>query len=215
MRLIHRREMWVPTIQGWIVTLLFIATLMLFLLTHIHSFLAPNSPIKADILVVEGWVPDYALKNAIEEFNRGSYKKLITTGIPVEEGYYLSQYKNAAEIAAETLRVLNFDRDKLVAVPASKVNINRTASTAVALRQWLANSDLKVKSINLQSFDVHARRSWLTYKQALAPDIKVGVITVNSDDYNPDKWWFYSAGVRLIISETISYIYAKIFSWSA
>jgi hypothetical protein len=62
---------------------------------------------------------------------------------------------------------------------------------------------------------VHARRSWLTYKQALAPDIKVGVITVNSDDYNPDKWWFYSAGVRLIISETISYIYAKIFSWSA
>jgi len=215
MRLIHRREMWVPTIQGGIVTLLFIATLILFILTHIHSFLAPNSPIKADILVVEGWVPDYALKKAIDEFNRGSYKKLITTGIPVEEGYYLSHYKNAAEMAAATLRVLNFDRDKLVAVPASKVNINRTASTAVALRQWLADSDLKVKSINLQSFDVHARRSWLTYKQALAPDIKVGVITVNSDDYNPDKWWFYSAGVRLIISETISYIYAKLFSWSA
>lgn len=215
MRLIHRREMWVPTIQGWIVILLFFATLMLFLLTHIHSFLAPNYPIKADILVVEGWVPDYALKKAIEEFKSDSYQKIITTGIPLEEGSYLSQYKNIAELAAATLRALNFDQNKLVAVPASKVAINRTAATAITVRQWLADSAWKVTSINLQSFDVHTRRSWLIYKQVFAPDIKVGVISVNSHDYNPDKWWTHSQGVRLIISETIAYIYAKIFSWRA
>ena len=216
MRLIHRREMWVPTIQGWIVTLLFFAALMLYLLTHIHSFLAPNHPIKADILVVEGWVPDYALKNAIEEFKSDSYQKLITTGIPLEEGSYLSQYKNIADLAAASLRALNFDQNKLVAVPVSKATINRTAATAIAVRQWLADSSFKeVASINLQSFDVHTRRSWLIYKQAFAPDIKVGVISVNSHEYNPDKWWASSQGVRLIMSETIAYIYAKLFSWRA
>ncbi|NEP26194.1 MAG: cytosine deaminase, partial [Moorea sp. SIO3I6] len=61
------------------------------MLTHIHPFLSITSPINADALVVEGWLPDYALKGAMEEFDRGNYQKIITTGLPLRKGYYLSE----------------------------------------------------------------------------------------------------------------------------
>jgi len=215
MRLIHRQQKWVLTVQGWLVTLISVAAFMLFLLTHIQPFLAPTSPIKADILVVEGWIPDYAIKNAIAEFKTGGYQKLVTTGVPVELGYYLIQYKNVAELAAATLIALGFDQDKLVAVPAPEVIRDRTVASAVALREWIADSGLKVESINLYTFDVHARRSWLIFKQALAPEIKVGVIAVENSKYDSKQWWIYSEGVRSIISETIAYIYARFVNWRA
>lgn len=215
MRLIYRQEIWTLTIQGWLAVVGFIIALALFLVTHIHSFLAVNSPIQADILVVEGWIPDYAIKNAIAEFNKGNYQKLITTGLPLQLGYYLSPYKNDAELAAATLTVLGFEQDKLVAVPASTVPRNRTSAAAIALNQWLKTSDLNVKSINVYSFDAHARRSWLIFKQALAPNIKVGIISEKPLEYNPQKWWSYSAGVRSIISEAIAYIYARLINWNS
>lgn len=215
MRLIQRREVWLPTIQGWLFILAFILALMLFTANHIHHFLAPNSPLKADVLVVEGWIEDYAIKSAMQEFQRGGYQKLITTGTPLEKGYHLSEYKTTAELAAATLIALGFDPDQLVAVPAPKVMRDRTAASAVALNEWISQSNLKIKSINLYSSDVHARRSWLMFKQALAPKIQVGVISVDSDSYNPKQWWIYSAGVRSIISEAIAYLYARLVSWNA
>lgn len=215
MRLIQRREVWVPTSQGWLFILGCVMALMLFIANHIHSFLAPNSPIKADVLVVEGWIGDYALESALQEFKRGGYQKLITTGNPLEQGYHLSEYKTTAELAAATLIALGFAPDQLIAVPAPKVMRDRTAASAVALREWISQSNLKIKSMNLYSSDVHARRSWLMFKQALAPKIQVGVISVDSDSYNPKQWWIYSAGVRSIISEAIAYLYARLVSWNA
>ena len=215
MRLIQRKEVWLPTSQGWLFILVFTLTLMLFTVNHIHSFLAPNFPIKADVLVVEGWMEDYAIKSAMQEFKRGGYQKLITTGTPLEQGHYLSQYKTTAEVSAATLIALGFPPDQLVAVPAPQVVRNRTAASAVALGEWISQSNLNIKSINLCSSDVHSRRSWLMFKQALAPKIQVGVISVDSDSYNPKQWWIYSAGVRSIISEAIAYLYARLVSWNA
>lgn len=211
-RLIHRKEMWTLTFQGWIVTLLCIAALSLGIVTNLHSFLSVSSPVQADILVVEGWLPDEALKGAIAEFNSHSYKKLITTGLPLLKGSYLAEYNNFAELAAATLIALGFDQQNLVAVPATDVIKYRTYAGAAALRQWLEKSDLKGKSINVYTLGVHARRSWLIFKQVLAP-IEVGVIAAKPIDYDPKKWWNYSAGVRSVIDETIAYIYARLVNW--
>ena len=86
---------------------------MLFIRSQIHPFLAVSAPIKADALVVEGWMRDDAVKEAITEFDRGGYKILIVTGAPIAKGYYLSQYKNFAELTTATLVTLGFDKDKL------------------------------------------------------------------------------------------------------
>jgi len=208
-RLIHRQEKWTLTVQGWGVTFLCIAALIIFTITHIQVFLAVTSPVKADVLVVEGWLPDYALKHALTEFENGSYNKIVTTGGPLPTGYYLAEYKTFAELSAATLKSLGLEKEKLIAVPAPYVTKDRTYASAVAFRQWISNSNLKVESINLYTFDVHARRSWLIFKEVLAPKIKAGVIAKEALDYEPNRWWSSSEGVRSVISETIAYIYAR------
>lgn len=91
--------------------------------------------------------------------------------------------------------------------PTPDVLINRTDASAVAVRDWLGQSDFNVRSLNLYTFDVHSRRSRQIFKEALAPKINVGVIVIEPPHYNPQKWWESSAGVKAIISETISYVY--------
>lgn len=184
-------------------------------INHLHPFLALNSPVAADILVVEGWLPDYAIKTSIDEFKTGGYSKLITTGGPLSKGYYLAEYKTFAEIAAATLIALNFEPDNLIAVPAPAAIKHRTQASAVALRQWLSTSDLEVKAINLYTFGPHARRSWLIFKQVLAPEIRVGVIAAQPLDYDANNWWQSSTGVRSTISESIAYAYARFIDWKA
>lgn len=212
-RLIHRKSRWTLTIQGWIVTLICIIALMLFTLSTIYPFLAVNSPVAADVIVVEGWIPDYAIKDAIALFQRGSYHHLITTGLPVSKGYYLAQYKNFAELTAATFIVLGFNPEQLVAVPAPKVIKHRTQASAIALREWLSTSELDVKSINLYSLGPHARRSWIIFKAVLEPEIRVGVIAAEPQEYDPKQWWHSSEGVRTVIGEVIAYLYAQFVDW--
>lgn len=212
-RLIHRQEIWVPTFQGWGVAVAFAAAAIIFAITHIHPFLAVTLPVKADVLVVEGWLTDYALKQALTEFKSGSYRQLVTTGVPLSTGSYLSEYGNFAELSAATLQALGLPKDKTVVVPAPDVVKDRTYASATALHQWIVNSNLRTEAINLFTFDVHARRSWLIFKQVLAPKIKTGVIAVTSQDYEPSQWWSSSEGVRRVISETIAYVYTRFINW--
>src|SRR5436309_1311467 len=67
------------------------------------SFLSISQPVTADVLIVQGSLPDYALKGASEEFRDGRYRYLITTGGPLLRGYYVSGGKTYAELAASAL----------------------------------------------------------------------------------------------------------------
>ena len=213
MNLIHKQEIWMPTVQGWLLIFACAITSIGLLLNFIYPFLAVNAPIKADTLVIEGWMDGNKIQEVIKEFGRGDYEKLITIGPSLIEGHHLSQYKNFAELGAATLIALGFDRDKLVAVPTPDVIRNRTDASAVALRNWIMNADVKVEAINLYTFDVHSRRNWLIFKKALAPQVKVGVIVLEPVHYNPKQWWVSSAGVKSILSETIAYMYARFVNW--
>ncbi|MDQ2100332.1 MAG: ElyC/SanA/YdcF family protein [Tychonema bourrellyi B0820] len=212
-RLIRRREMWAITREGWVIAMIGLIIATMLIVKNIHPFLAVSSPVKADILVVEGWLPDYAIESAIAEFKKGKYRQLITTGTPLSKGYYLAEYKNYAELTAATCIALGFDRDKIVAVPAANVLKYRTAASAIALRDWLATSALKVDAINLYSLGTHARRSWLIFQEVLNPEIKVGIISAETQDYNPQEWWKSSEGFRTVTGEIIAYLYARFVSW--
>ncbi len=205
------QKIWILAIKKWWLCLLFIMVLLGIYTINLHNFLAINQPVsQAEILVVEGWLPDYAIKEAIGEFNSGKYQLVITTGLPLSKGYYLAEYKNFAQLAAATMVKLGFDPNKLVAVPAPEVMKDRTYASAIALREWLQGAKNPVKAINLYTFGPHARRSWLLFKKALAPEITVGVIAVTPQDYDPQQWWRSSEGVRTVIGETIAYVYARL-----
>jgi len=212
-RLIKRQQVWRLTASGWVIAIALMISVMFFSITHLYPFLAVTSSVKTDALVVEGWVTDYAVEQALTEFKSGSYQQIFTTGGPVEKGFYLVEYNNFAAIAGATLKKLGVQPEKLTVVPAPDVIKDRTHASAIALRQWLANSISPIKSMNLLTSDAHARRSWLIFQQVLAPKIKIGIIAAKPVNYNPNKWWTSSEGVRTVISETIAYIYALFVNW--
>jgi len=215
-KLIKRQEMWTLTNQGWAIAIALIAYLIFFAITHVHSFLAVTYPIKsAKVLVVEGWLPDYAIEEALTEFKNGSYRQIISTGGILGKGSYLSAYNNFAEVSAATFIKLGLEAEKVVAVPTPFVVKDRSYASAAEFHRWLSNSNLQIESINLFSLDVHTRRSWLIFKKLLNPDIKVGIIAAKTQDYDPEKWWDSSQGVRTILDEGIAYIYARFFNWKA
>lgn len=210
-RLFCYREKRVLTAQGWTVSLISLTALLLGILVNIHPFLAVTSPLRAEALVVEGWLNDQGVEKAVSEFKIGGYKTLITTGGALSRGSYLAQYKTYAALSAATLVKLGFNSNQLVVVPAKDVIRDRTYANALALSQWLTDSKSTLKSINLYTDGVHARRSRLLYQKALAP-VKVGIVAVTNLDYDPRHWWASSAGVKAVVSEAISYLYAQLFS---
>ena len=90
---------------------------------------------------------------------------------------------------------------------------DRTYSAAQALRNWLQEHHVAVRSVNVVTEDVHARRSRLLFQEALGPEIKVGIIAVPNPDYDVRQWYRYSEGVREVISESVAYVYAKFLFW--
>jgi Ni,Fe-hydrogenase III small subunit len=202
---------WTLTLKGWLLLIVVLLTLLTIFVTQIHSFLAVQTPIKADALLVEGWVSDSVIKGAVSEYQHGQYKIIITTGLPIERGSFLSQYQNFAELTAATLIELGIPQDKIILIPTPATKINRTGMAAKTVKKCLTNSKINIKSMNIYSFDVHTRRSWLLYQKMLPNDLKVGAIAYPSDAYDPRFWWTSSAGFRSIINEALAYIYALLF----
>jgi hypothetical protein len=273
------------------------------LIDRLSTYLSKSEKADADLLVVEGWLPENAILKAAEEFRTGNYKKIVTTGIYSSDPFF-NLYsngdlifrtknwfegkeiygihsiaiearselggegrahfsieingKNAGDFLAETSGKfftvnwsgrldqidsisVRFDNDRLdsagdinlyvkavridrkiiipwlynsvydmitsdgnlriennisscagnarrrlimtgidslfvTAVPARKVSVNRTLTSAIAFRSWLNNSGIQPKGINIISEGPHSRRTWMTYSKLLDSHYKVGII---------------------------------------
>jgi hypothetical protein len=207
--LIKRRNVWLPTWRGWVIVFLVAAAGLIIGLPRLHAFLAVNQPISSEVMVVEGWLPDFALKKAVQTFKSQNYHLLVVTGGPIGTGQMLVKYNNYAELAATILEQLGLEKSLMVVIPAPAVIQDRTYASAVALKNWLAASQLSVKTINLVTLGAHARRSRLLFEQALGPGIPVGILAVEDPGYDPRHWWRSSLGVRTTLGELIAYGYAR------
>jgi len=209
--IINRKERWGLSPWGWLLILVVTGFLIYLITTHIYPFLAPVKPIKAQVLVVEGSAPDYLLDSAMQQFSHGNYQLLATTGIPLEWGHLLAQYKNSALVAAASLKAMGFDTTRLIAVATNEIRNNRTFNAALAFAHFIKAKYPQYKSVNLMSYGAHSRRSWMMYKEALGPDYQVGVISIPSFYYNRYNWWKSSKGFREVINELIGYVYVELF----
>jgi uncharacterized SAM-binding protein YcdF (DUF218 family) len=174
-----------------------------------YPFLAVTHRVDTDVLVVEGWVHPYAARAALEEFRNHSYRQIFTTGGPVVgNGGYINDYQTAANVGANLLKKEGIPATLIQVVPSHVIGRDRTFSSAVALRDWFREHDLKVGAINILTEGAHARRTRLLFKKALGPDIKVGVISIPSPDFDAKRWWLYSESVEDVVDEGIGYLYA-------
>jgi hypothetical protein len=209
----QRRECLVPTLRGWIVLLCLGIALVALGIREAHTFLTVNDPLPSDILVIEGWIPDYALQKTLPELTRDHYRKILVTGGPINSGTYLCGYTNWAELGAATLIRLGVDTNTVEALPAARVSRDRTYASAVALHAWLHRHDIDATSLNILTMADHSRRSRLLFRKALGPDYHVGIISIENQDYNPNRWWKSSEGVRTVIGEMLAYGYARFLFW--
>ena len=109
-----------------------------------------------------------------------------------------------------TLRKMAKSPLPILAVPAPRVDRDRTYSTAVALRRWFDGHGGAPPRINLVTVGAHARRSRLLFEKALRPDTEVGILAVEDPYYDPKRWWVTSYGVRTVTSELIAYLYSSL-----
>ncbi len=176
---------------------------------NIHPFLAKNDPVATEILVVEGWLPDYAIEAAMVEFQTGSYKTLITVGAPVPRGFHLSEYKTFAEVAAATLVARGFNPSQLQIVSTNNAPECRTQNAAMALKDYWTATEQPIRSLNVFTLGPHARRTWIVFRRVFTAPTTVGIIATQVLAYEPSRWWQSSEGVRTTVGESIAYLYRR------
>ncbi len=207
-----RKERWGLSCRGWLIflsTLLLVAVLVSL---NIQPFLAKTQRVNTNVLVVEGWIHEYAVRAAAEEFKTNSYRKIYTTGGPVvgTDGY-TNDFNTSASVGADLLKKVGIEDEFVQMVPSHVVGRDRTYSSAIALRDWFRGHSVDVRGINVLTEGAHARRTQLLFQEAFGSGVNVGVISVPDPDYDPKHWWRYSEGVREVLGESIAYIYARIF----
>lgn len=297
---------------------------------YLAGYLSKSEQVKANILIVEGWLPDYSLKLAYEEFQKNDYELIITSGLKSYPSYFkiysngflifylknrlsgisesgphsieidaisefggnnrahfnlfindllagdffaekrkkiqgvnwhgnlkeidsimveftndhwgdfgdcnlfvkeiiidhkisipynnksvwdvydlggeekvINNYNSNAEFAKNQLFSLGIDSSMIKAVPWKRARINRTLTSALALRNWLKTTNIDIKGINIISKGTHTRRTWMTYNKILSEKYNIGIIAL------PDNSNQHSSLRRTLktIRETLGIIY--------
>lgn len=209
-----QKERWGLSWRGRFTALALILLVGCFVLLTVHPFLAVTHRENSKILVVEGWVHQFAINAAVVEFKKGHYDRVFVTGGPVVgTGGYSNDYNTEASVGANLLKTAGIPNNALQMVPSHVWNRNRTYYSAVALRDWFRNHNIQVNNMNVLTEEAHARRTWLLFQEAFGKNVRVGIISVPNPDYDENHWWRYSDGVRDVIGEAIAYIYAKFLFW--
>lgn len=208
--LFNRRERWGLSGRGWLMLFVVLGLLAVGIVRGVHPFLAPTQRVDAKYLVVEGWVHDYVIPIAVQEFYAGHYEKVFTTGGPVTGSDGATNiFNTVASVGAERLLAAGIPTNCVQMVPAHVVGRDRTYTSAVALRDWLKENNLVATNLNVLTEDCHARRTRKLFQAAFGKAAVVGVISVPNPDYDPQSWWRYSEGVREVLGESIAWIYAE------
>jgi len=209
LRLFHRRELPVPTRRGWVVLAVLLILFVWSGSRTVQPFLAVTDIQPGGLLAVAGWLDDYAIHAAVKEYRRGRYEGFFVTGVPLVKGAPLSEYRTYADLGAAVAVSFGMETDAVTAVPARDVQQDRTFASAKALKDWLDAHGRHPASVTVVSHGAHARRTRLLFQKALGSHVKVGVIAVPNQEYDPARWWASSAGVRDVIDETVAYLYAR------
>ena len=203
-----RKRCIVPTLWGWLSLTVAGAVLIIVVLLTLDPFLSPTHPSGAKILVVEGWLPDYALDSAAALFRRSSYSRIVVTGGVLEQGSYLKEYRTYADLGAATLRTIGVPDSQVIAVPAPFSRKDRTYVSARAFAPWIKAQE--IRNFDLCSLGAHSRRSRYLFQKAVGDAIPAGIISLEDAGYNPKKWWASSQGFRTVTGELIAYLYVRL-----
>jgi uncharacterized SAM-binding protein YcdF (DUF218 family) len=206
-----RKERWALSWRGRLIVFFALLLIGALVLKGVYPFLAVTHRVNANILVVEGWIPEYAIRAAVRELQSNHYQRVFTTGGPVVgTGGYINDFYTSASVGADLLKKWGVPDERLQMVPSRVMDRDRTYGAALTLRTWLREHNTPVSGVNVVTEDLHARRTRLLFQKALGRNVQVGVIAVANVDYPADQWWHYSQGLKDVVSESAAYLYARL-----
>jgi hypothetical protein len=171
-----------------------LAGLVLFVI-FVHPFLAINRPVTADTLIVEGWLPDYAVAQAAAEFQTGHYRKIFVSGIYFEKNEPRFAEGSDTAFIVHTLLAHGVSATAVEACPVASPSFNRTSHMAREVRDKMKSLNYTPQGANVVTLGPHARQTLLAYERLLGKLTPVGVISYPKNDYVPTRWWASSAGI--------------------
>jgi len=213
--LFRQRLVWMPTIIGWLLLLLTCVAASVLLANKLYIFLAPNEPVGARVLVVEGWLTPEELDQAVKTFKVGGYERIVTTGGPISGWPGLYPNTDFARRSADYLTKHGIQRDMVTIVSTPESAQERTFLSAVMLRKSAKRQGITLDSIDIFSSGPHARRSRLLFKMALGQKVRVGILAARPSGFNPDAWWRTSSGVEVMVFQSLGFFWVKCCFWPA
>jgi hypothetical protein len=176
----------------------------------LYDFLSPIEKTSSKVLVIEGWIDDFAVEVAYGIYKNEQYDLIITTGGPLEIGYLATHFVSTANLCKQTFICLGMDSNQIISVPRDHTLDERTYHSAIALKDWLKVNRPDIENFNLVSLGPHSRRSWFLFQKAM-PEKVIGIIAIRDKRFSAKQWWKSSKGTRTILTETIGYFYVLFF----
>ena len=100
-----RKERWALSWRGRLILVSAALLLGALAVKGVYPFLAITDRVNANILVVEGWIHEYAIQAAVKEFRSNHYQRVFTTGGPVGgSGGYINDFYTTASVGADLLK---------------------------------------------------------------------------------------------------------------
>jgi len=205
------KTLWVPTLWGW----LLLSTLMIgacvALIRSAYTFLAPDQPVGAKLLVIEGWMSPAEIDQAIIHFKSYGYRNIITTGGPAPTSLHRQPGVSFAVLARDYLIENGLPDNVITAVAAPASARDRTYLSAVMVREWLTRSSEPIEALDVFSEGAHSRRTRLLYQRAFGESVRIGIIAAKPDNYDPSTWWRSSTGTKTVITEAMGWAWTVLF----
>lgn len=209
LRLIQKRQVWVPTRTGWLMGLALLAIAAAACLRFLYPFLAVTEPVGARIAVVEGWLDPAELDQAAAAIRRGGYDRVVTTGGPLHLWPKSPPDATFAHRAAAYLRGKGVG--PIAVAPSPITRDNRTYKSALMVKEWARGAGVEIRSLDVFSRGPHARRSRLLYRRAFGDDVEVGVVALEPDGYDQRRWWRSSTGAREVLEQASGLVWTLCF----
>ena len=211
MKLARKTEVWRPTRWGVLLIFLLLAIAGMGLSLSLYPFLAQNHPLpQAELIIVEGWLPDTELVQMVATDPGALW---ITTGGPIKFGGSLFDEKTYAEVTTARLKKMGVSSEAILTASAPEVDSDRTYASARAVRRVLEERGLFGRPANLYTLGAHSRRSFFLYKKAFGPSAPLGVVALESEEFDLRRWYRSSLAFRGVMGETIAWFYVQCTRW--
>lgn len=155
---------------------------------------------QAQILVVQGWIFDTMIDQAVVEINRGNYRSVVVSGS-----------SSATELTKAKLLAGGVDSSTVFTAPYSKkTKRDHTFNEAMYVKRLLESQFSDVYSINIATGSPHSKKSVTIFRRVLGKKYTVGIVACKPNHYDYDHVWKSRHGMYNTTRFFIGYLYALV-----